>query len=139
MVKITPEKHMMYLVGFLRDLYVMWSKAYKSIYVELHKMDREYLVLISYKMINEKSWDWIDRVKIIKTDRKHLLIVKKEILMLNLPDENGDMDKDTRLSYRDPDFIKPECDMIVYLPLLDDVYGKISEEDCKKLHDRLLR
>jgi len=62
--------------------------------------------------------DWIDRVESVKTDRKYLLIVKKEILMLNLPNKNGDMDKGIRFSDRDPDFIKPECDMIMHLPLL---------------------
>jgi len=45
---------------FLRDLYMMWSKTYKSIYVELHKMDREYIVLIEYGGIsrNSKDWEW---------------------------------------------------------------------------------
>jgi len=67
------------------------KKAYKSVYVELHRMDREYIVLIGYKMINENSWDWIDRVEVIETDRKYLLVVKKELMGLNLPNKNGDM------------------------------------------------
>jgi len=56
MVRISPEKHSLYLIGFLRDLYAMWSKAYKRIYVELHRMDRDCLVLIGYKMITKNSW-----------------------------------------------------------------------------------
>jgi|GEM_PF-4608402 len=31
----------------------MWSRIYKSIYVKLHKMDKEYIVLISYNMFTE--------------------------------------------------------------------------------------
>jgi|GEM_PF-5631813 len=37
--------------------------------------------------------DWIDRVEVVETDRKYLLVVKKEILGLNLPDKNGNIDK----------------------------------------------
>jgi len=97
MVGISPVKHMMYLVGFLRDFYTTWSKAYKSIYVELHKMDREYVVLIGYKMFTEDSTDWIDRVEVVKTDRKYLLVVKKELMGLNLPNKNGDMEKGCKI------------------------------------------
>jgi len=77
--------------------------------------------LIGYNIFTENSTDWIDRVEVVETDRKYLLIVKKEILALNLPNKNGDMDK-SRFSDRDPDFIKPECDMIIYLPLPEDAY-----------------
>jgi len=53
-----------------------WSEKYRSIYAKLHKMSREYLVLISYGGIDMSSEDLVDRVEVVKTDRKHLLIVK---------------------------------------------------------------
>jgi len=37
-----------------------------------------------------------------------LLIVKEEILVLNLPNKNGGMDKGIRFSDKDPDIIKPD-------------------------------
>jgi len=43
-------------------------------------MDREYLVLIGFNVFTEKSGDWIDRVEVVKTDRKYLLVVIKEPL-----------------------------------------------------------
>jgi len=89
----------------------MWSKTYKGIYVELHKTDREYIVLISYGKITENSEDWFDRAEVVKTDRKYLLIIKKE-MACNLPKDDEDINKG----------IKLECDMIIYLPLPEDAY-----------------
>jgi len=40
-------------------------------------------------MINEKSWDWINRVEVVKTDRKYLLVVIKEPLCFRIP-RNGE-------------------------------------------------
>jgi len=85
-------------------------------------MNREYIALIGFNVFTEKSGDWIDRVEIIETDREYPLVVRKEILALNLPNENGDIDKGVRFSDRDPDIIKSVCDMIVYLPLPEDAY-----------------
>jgi len=86
----------------------MWSKAYKGVYVELHGTDREYIALIGYNVFTENSTDWIDRVEVIKTDRKYLLVVIKEHLGFRIP-KNGELK---------PDIIKLESDMIIYLPLL---------------------
>jgi len=44
-------------------------------------------------MITENSEDWIDRVEVVETDRKYLLIVKKEILALNLSKDNEDINE----------------------------------------------
>jgi len=46
--------------------------------------------------------------------------------MFNLPNKNGDIDKGIRFSDKDPDIIKPEYDIIIYLPLPEDVY-KVNE------------
>jgi len=90
MMEITPE---LYLYKTIIELHVARIKRYKDIQAELHRRSGDYLVLIGYNMFSENSWGWIDRVEVVKTDRKYLLITKKEILMFNLPDENGDMDK----------------------------------------------
>jgi len=79
-------------------------------------MDREYIVLISYNVLTEKSWDWIDRVEVIKTDRNYLLVVVKEPLGFRIP-KNGELRHD-----EEPDIIKLESDIIVYLPLPEDAY-----------------
>jgi len=68
-------------------------------------------------MITEKSGDWIDRVEVVKTDRKYLLVVIKEPLGFRIP-KNGEL----RPNDTEPDIIKLECDMIVYLPLPEDAY-----------------
>jgi len=57
---------------------MMWSKTYKNVYVELHRRNKEYLILISYGGIDRNSEDLVDRVEVVGTDRKYLLIVKKE-------------------------------------------------------------
>jgi len=90
MVRISPKS---YYYNSIIQLHVSWIKNYKSIHAELHRMSRDYLVLIGYNVFTENSTDWIDRVEVVKTDRKYLLIVKKEILALNLPNKNGDMDR----------------------------------------------
>jgi len=113
MVKITPKT---YYYNFVIQLHVSRIKTYKSIQVELYKRDKEYLVLIDYDEFTKKSWDWIDRVEVVKTDRKYLLVVKKELVGFRIP-KNGELKPGT-----EPDFIKPECDMIIYLPLPEDAY-----------------
>jgi len=44
-------------------------------------------------VFTENSTDWIDRIEVIKTDREYLLVVKKELMGLNLPNKNRDVDK----------------------------------------------
>jgi len=102
-------------------------------------MNREYAVLIGYKLITEKSWDWIDRVEVIETDRKYLLVVEKEILACNRSNKNGDVNEWLNFKCENNHinnviFIKFDTER-----LLDYVYGKISEEEYKKLYDRLSR
>jgi|GEM_PF-1692624 len=139
MVRIPPEKLSLYLFNFLRDFYAMWSKRYKSIYVELHKMDREYVVLIGYKKITENSTDWIDRAEVVKTDRKYLFIVKKEILACNRSNKNGDVNEWLNFKCENSHINNGNFIEFDIKRLLDDVYGKIPAEDYKKLHDRLSR
>jgi len=71
-VEITPKS---YYYNSIIQLHVSRIKTYKSIHVELYKMDREYLVLIGFNVFTENSTDWIDRVEVVKTDRKYLLVV----------------------------------------------------------------
>jgi len=79
-------------------------------------MDREYIVLIGYNEFTEKSGDWIDRVEVVKTDRKYMLVVIKEPLGFRIP-KNGELNPDA-----EPDIIKLESDIIIYLPLPEDAY-----------------
>ena len=113
MAKITPES---YYYNSIIQLHVSRIKTYKNIQAELHKMDREYIALIGYNVFTEKSGDWIDRVEVVKTDRKYPLVVIKEPLGFRIP-KNGELKPDA-----EPDIIKLESDMIVYLPLPDDAY-----------------
>jgi len=46
MVRISPES---YYYNSIIQLHVSRIKTYKNIQVELHRMDRKYVVLISYK------------------------------------------------------------------------------------------
>jgi len=117
MVKITPE---LYFCKTIIELHVARIKRYKDIHVELHRMDKEYLVLIGFNIFSEKSWGWIDRVEVVKTDRKYLLVVVKEPLGFRIP-KNGELNPDA-----EPDIIKLESDMIIYLPLPEDAY-KVNE------------
>jgi len=113
MVKITPKS---YYYNSIIQLHVSRVKTYKNIHVELHRMDRDYLVLISYNMFTENSEDYIDKVEVVKTDRKYLLVAVKEPLAFRIP-RNGELDPDA-----EPDIIKLESDIIVYLPLPEDAY-----------------
>ena len=72
--------------------------------------------MISYKLITKNSWDLIDRVEVIETDRKYLLIVKKEIMEYKIPNVNKDVKPDAK-DIDIIDIIKPESDMIIYLSL----------------------
>jgi len=82
MVRITPESH---YYNSIIQLHVSRIKTYKSIQVELYKMDREYIALIGFNVFTEKSGDWIDRVEVVKTNRKYLLVVIKEPLGFRIP------------------------------------------------------
>jgi len=113
MAKITPKT---YYYNSIIQLHVSRIKTYKNIQAELHKMDREYLVLIGYNVFTENSTDWIDRVEVVETDRKYLLVVIKEPLGFRIP-RNGELDPDA-----ESDIIKLESDIIVYLPLPEDAY-----------------
>jgi len=109
-VKITPE---LYFYKSVVELYVSRIKRYKNIHVELYRRSRDYLVLIGYNVFTENSGDWIDRAEVVKTDRKYLLVVIKEPLGFSIP-KNGEL----RPNDTEPDIIKLESDMIVYLSLL---------------------
>jgi len=113
MVRITPKS---YYYNSIIQLHVSRIKTYKSIQAELYKMDREYIALIGYNELTENSTDWIDRVEVVKTNRKYLLVVVKEPLGFRIP-RNGKLKPDA-----EPDFIKLESDIIVYLPLPEDAY-----------------
>ena len=113
MAKITPES---YYYNSIIQLHVSRIKTYKNIQVEFHKMDREYIALIGFNVLTEKSGDWIDRVEVVKTDREYLLVVVKEPLGFRTP-KNGELRHD-----EEPDIIKLESDIIVYLPLPNDAY-----------------
>jgi len=113
MVRITPES---YYYNSIIQLHVSRIKTYKSIQAELYKMDREYIALIGFNVFTEKSTDWIDRVEVVKTDRKYLLVVIKEPLGFRIP-RNGELNPDA-----EPDITKLESDIIVYLPLPEDAY-----------------
>jgi len=114
MVKITPEK---YYYNSIIQLHVSWVKRYKNIQVELHKMSKGYLVLIGYNVFTEKSGDRIDRVEVVKTDRKYLLVIIKEPLGFRIS-KSGELKPDDT----EPGIIKLESDIIVYLPLPEDAY-----------------
>jgi len=113
MVRITPKS---YYYNSIIQLHVSRIKTYKNIQAELHRRNRDYLVLIGYNVLTENSTDWIDREEAVKTDRKYLLVVVKEPLGFRIP-KNGELRPDA-----EPDIIKLESDIIVYLPLPDDAY-----------------
>ena len=113
MAKITPES---YYYNSIIQLHVSRIKTYKNIQVEFHKMDREYIALIGYNVFTEKSGDWIDRVEVVKTDRKYLLIVVKEPLGFRIP-RNGELNPDA-----EPDIIKLESDITIYLLIINTSY-----------------
>jgi len=113
MVEISPKS---YYYNSIIQLHVSWIKTYKNIQVELHKMSKGYLVLIGFNVFTEKSGDWIDRVEVVKTNRKYLLVVIKEPLGFRIP-KNGELNPDA-----EPDIVKLESDIIVYLPLPNDAY-----------------
>jgi len=104
-----------------------WSKKYRSIYVELHRVNREYIVLISYGGIDRNSEDLVDRVEVVNTDRKYLLIVKKETWRYFIPDKDEYVKHyvkgfdNIEIVRPEPGIIKirkPESDMIIYLLII---------------------
>lgn len=48
---------------------------YRDARIELYKRDKYYYILIDYKHIEEDWINHIDRIEVIETDRKYLLIL----------------------------------------------------------------